>query len=367
MTTVNVKLSHHRYDIHIEPGILARLGEYVKGVAPHALAGLLMDDEVVDPHGRVAHRSLEQAGYRVTVGDMPAGEEHKNLTTMAGLFERLVGGKLERRSPVIALGGGVIGDTVGFVASAYLRGVPFVQVPTTLLAMVDASVGGKVGVNLPQGKNLIGAFYQPQVVVIDPLTLKTLNVRELRCGMAECVKHGVIRDGALFEWIGANLGGIQALDPAVLTELIARNVEIKAKVVMADEKELGERAHLNFGHTFGHAIEATVGYGKENGYHHGEAVALGMVAAADLAEMIGACEKGLCAKIVKLLKDIGLPTHAENLAPPDVLIDSMRLDKKVAGGKIRLVLPRRMGEVFMTSEVGEGEIAGAWERLRGER
>ncbi len=364
MSTVNVTLPHHSYDIHIEPGILAHLGQYVKAVSPHGLAGLMMDQAVVDPHGRVAHRALEAAGYKVTLGEMNAGEEHKNLTTMAGLYERLVTGKLERKSPVIALGGGVIGDTVGFVASTYLRGVPFVQVPTTLLAMVDASVGGKVGVNLPQGKNLIGSFYQPHVVVIDPLTLRTLSARELRCGLAECVKHGVIRDGSLFEWIGENNEKIAQLDPQTLTVLIARNVAIKARVVMNDEKETGERAHLNFGHTFCHAIEATAGYGSADGYHHGEAVALGMVAATDLAEKIGLCERGLCDSIVRLLKRVGLPTFAPNLAATDVLIDSMRLDKKVAGGKIRLVLPKRMGDVVITSEVPEAEIAAAWERVR---
>ncbi len=366
MLTVTVTLPHHSYDLHIEAGILSRLGQYVKGVAPHAQAGLLMDRNVVDPYGHVAHRSLEAAGYKVTLGEMTAGEEHKNLTTMAQLYSHLVGGKLERKSPVIALGGGVVGDTVGFVASTYLRGVPFVQVPTTLLAMVDSSVGGKLGVNLPEGKNLIGSFYQPNLVLIDPLTLKTLDDRQMRCGLAECIKHGVIRDGALFDWIGFNHAKIASRDPETLSVLVARNVAIKARVVMNDEKETGERMHLNFGHTFGHAIEATAGYGSKEGYHHGEAVALGMVAAADLAEKIGACERGLRHRIVQLLEQIGLPTFASNIAPTSVLIESMRLDKKVSGGKIRLILPRRMGEVYVTNEVSERDIAAAWERLREE-
>ena len=218
---------------------------------------------------------------------LPPGEEHKNLDTAAKLYGLLTDARLERQSPVIALGGGVVGDTVGFAAATYLRGLPFAQCPTTLLAMVDASVGGKVGVNLPAGKNLVGSFYQPRLVVIDTDTLTTLPPRELRCGLAECVKHAAIRDAQRFDWLEQNLDRVMKLDPATLVELVHWNVQIKASVVMADEKETGERAHLNFGHTFAHAIETLSGYGH---YHHGEAVSLGMVAAANLAAATGRCE-----------------------------------------------------------------------------
>jgi len=247
----------------------------------------------------------------------------------------------------------------GFVAASYLRGVPFVQCPTTLLAMVDASVGGKVGVNVPQGKNLIGAFHQPVAVVIDPLTLQTLPPREVRCGMAECVKHGVIHDGELFDWIAHNLAKIQSLDPTTLTELIARNVAIKAAVVMEDEKESGVRAHLNFGHTFAHAIEATVGYGE---IEHGEAVSLGMVAATKLAIDQGRCEADLLPRLGELLERIGLPTAAK-LPDIEILMNAMRLDKKVADAKLRLVLPSRMGSVDVVSDTPDDAVIAAWQAI----
>ncbi len=361
MATVHLTLPHHRYDIHVAPGGLASLGAWARAVVPHQLAAILADANVFDRYVPVAQRSLESAGYTVIARPVPPGEDHKNIAQVASLYDALIDGKLERRSPVIALGGGVIGDTVGFVAASYLRGVPFIQCPTTLLAMVDASVGGKVGVNLPRGKNLVGAFHQPHLVVCDTDTLRTLPPRELRCGLAECVKHGIIRDAALFEWIEKNLDSIVRLDSAALVELVRWNVQIKANVVMADEKETGERAHLNFGHTFGHAIEATSGYGH---YEHGEAVSLGMVAATRLAVSAGRVPGDLLDRLVALLNRIGLPTRAPDLAPTPVLIESMRLDKKVAGGRIRLVLPDRLGAVSMVSDTPDDAIAAAWETLR---
>jgi 3-dehydroquinate synthase len=228
--------------------------------------------------------------------------------------------------------------------------------------MVDASVGGKVGVNLLQGKNLVGAFHQPALVVIDTDTLSTLPARELRCGLAECVKHAIIRDPRKFDWLEQSLDAILRLDPDALVELVTRNVQIKANVVMADEKETGERAHLNFGHTFAHAIEATAGYGH---YHHGEAVALGMVAATRLAADAGRCPRELLDRTVALLDRIGLPTRAGDLAPTDQLMDAMTLDKKVAGGKIRLVLPDRLGAVSIVNDTPAEAIRRAWDSLRG--
>ena len=360
MAVVDLKLPHHAYQIVIEPRLLGRLGEQARKVAPHDKAAMLADARVMDTHGAVARRSLADAGYAVTAAPLPPGEEHKTLDTVRGLYETIVAARLERRSPIIALGGGVVGDTAGFVAATYLRGVPFIQCPTTLLAMVDASVGGKVGVNLPQGKNLVGAFYQPLLVVIDTDTLGTLPPRELRCGLAECVKHGVIRDADLFAWIEDKLDAILNLDPDALVELVRRNVAIKAAVVMEDEKETGVRAHLNFGHTFGHAIESTQAYG---GYHHGEAVALGMVAATGLAVDAGRCDADLLERLVRLLDRIGLATSARNLAPPAQLLDAMRVDKKVADGRIRLVLPDRLGAVSIDRDCPDDRIVAAWRAL----
>ncbi len=362
MAKVQLNLPHHQYTIHIEPGLLSKLGDLVRDVAPHERAALLADGNVFyEPFGEKATASLKKANYDLVTDTIDPGEEHKTLDTVRNLYDVLVNARLERKSPVIALGGGVTGDMVGFVAASYLRGVPFVQCPTTLLAMVDASVGGKVGVNLPQGKNLIGAFHQPHVVVIDTDTLGTLPLRELRCGLAECVKHAVIRDPDLFDWLEQSLDAILAFDAKTLVELVRRNVAIKAEVVMADEKESGQRAHLNFGHTFGHAIEAQSGYGH---YHHGEAVSLGMVAATRLAvdrDLVGA---DVLDRLIGLLNRIGLPTRAADLPPTERLIASMQLDKKVSGSRIRLILPDALGSVALVDDINHDAIAAAWETLR---
>ena len=361
MPTVTLTLPHHSYNIRIEPGGLTQLGSAMQATCPHGKAGLVVDANIETSHGRVAARSLETANYDTVVAIMPIGEDHKTLGTMRSLYEVLLDAKLERRSPIVALGGGITGDTGGFVAATYLRGVPFVQCPTTLLAMVDASVGGKVGVNVPQGKNLIGAFYQPQLVMIDTDTLRTLPQRELRCGLAECVKHGMIRDPRLFEWTARHVESIEALDSDTMVELVERNVKIKAAVVMEDEKETGVRAHLNFGHTFAHALEAATDYGQ---YAHGEAVALGMVAATRLAVALGKCGGGALDELTALLDRIGLPTSARNLPPGDILLARMRMDKKVADAKIRFVLPSRIGSVFIADDVDDEAVLDSWEAVR---
>ncbi len=360
MAIVEVQLPHHRYDVIIEPGVIERLGEITRHVASHRRCALISDDCVAKLHGGPAEQALRQAGYELVTDRITPGEASKTLDTVRRLYDTLLDARLERRSPVVALGGGVIGDMVGFVAATYLRGVPFVQCPTTLLAMVDASVGGKVGVNVPQGKNLIGAFHQPHAVVMDPLTLATLPPRERRCGLAECIKHGVIRDADLFTWIEDNLAAIQAVDAKVMTELLARNVTLKAAVVVADEKESGVRAHLNFGHTFAHAIEATAGYGR---IEHGEAVSLGMIAATKLAVDEGRCPPDLLDRLIVLLSKVGLPTEAE-LAPVDELMAAMAHDKKVADDRIRLVLPDELGAVSIVDDIPPDRIAEAWRILR---
>ena len=364
MATVELKLPYHRYEIRIEPGALNSLGQWVCDVAKHDRAALFVDTAVLDTHGQTAKQSLTAAGFELVTQGVSSGEDHKNLDAVRSLYDVMLDAKLERKSPVIALGGGVVGDTVGFVASTYLRGVPFIQCPTTLLAMVDAAVGGKVGVNVPQGKNLVGSFYQPHLVVADINTLNTLPDRELRCGLAECVKHAVIRDAVLFEWIDQNLDKILSRQPEALVELVQRNVQIKADVVMADEKEAGQRAHLNFGHTFAHAIEATGGYGSSESYHHGEAVSLGMVAATALAVDRGQCDGTVLDKLVGLLGRIGLPIRSDRLAATDQLLATMRLDKKVADGRLRLVLPGRLGAVTIVDDVPDVAVEQAWANIR---
>ncbi len=364
MATVQLTLPGHSYQVRIEPGALASLGSWVRQVAPHDRAALLTDMAVWQTHGLIASRSLSDARFDLVKHTVASGEAQKNLDTARQLYDVLVEAHLERNSPVIALGGGVTGDTVGFVAATYLRGVPFIQCPTTLLAMVDAAVGGKVGINLPQGKNLVGCFYQPHLVVADTHTLTSLPVRELRCGLAECVKHAVIRDAGLFSWIDHHLDAILALDADTLTELVCRNVQIKAGVVTDDEKERGPRAHLNFGHTFAHAIEATAGYDRSDRYHHGEAVSLGMVAATRLAVDRDFCERGVLDKLIELLDRIGLPVTPRTLAPTHVLLDAMRRDKKVTEGRLRLVLPQRLGAVTVVSDIPDHLIINAWDHLR---
>lgn len=380
----------HAYDIVIQPGGLDDLGPLAAAAAPHAKACMILDENVEKSHGRVAARSLKNAGYDLTVGVMPADEKHKSLATVGGLLDVALDAKLERKSPVIAVGGGITGDTAGYVAASYLRGVPFVQVPTTLLAMVDASVGGKVGVNSRQGKNLVGAFHQPVLVLIDPDTLKTLPDRDFRCGLAECVKHGIIRDPDLFAWIESNADRLLGLDRDALVELVERNVKIKAAVVAEDEKEQGVRAHLNFGHTFAHAIEATPVSNQQSAkprgrfappqrfgpppskddaayssvYAHGEAVSLGMVAATRLAVDAGRCDAAVLDRLTALLNALGLPTVSDKLPDTEQLMATMTGDKKVKDGKVRLVLPDRLGAVSIVSDTPPAAVAAAWDAIR---
>jgi 3-dehydroquinate synthase len=360
VAVVRVELGPRSYDVVIEPGILDRLGEEVRAVAPHARCALFADAAVARSCGTRALAALEAGGFRVTWAELPSGESHKTLASVARLYDALLDARLERRSPVIALGGGVTGDTAGFAAATYLRGVPLVQCPTTLLAMVDSSVGGKVGVNVPQGKNLIGAFHQPVRVVIDPLVLRTLPQRELRCGLAECIKHAVIRDPELFEFIARELGALRALEPAALVELVRRNVAIKAAVVAEDETETGARADLNFGHTFAHAIEASVGFGE---VLHGEAVGLGMIAASELAAQLGECPADLPGRVRELVAAVGLPTRIP-LPAPDALEAAMLHDKKLADGRLRFVLPVRLGAVRIQAGAPERAVRSAWSAIR---
>jgi 3-dehydroquinate synthase len=276
---------------------------------------------------------------------LPDGEEEKNAENLMAIFTALLEKKCDRKITLLALGGGVIGDMTGFAAATYMRGVPFVQVPTTLLAQVDSSVGGKTAINHPLGKNMIGAFYQPQLVLADTATLATLPDRELSAGLAEVIKHGAIIDAAFFNWLEENIHLLRARDAGALAHAIRRSCEIKAEVVRQDERESGLRAILNFGHTFGHAIEAGLGYGE---WLHGEAVGCGMVMAADLSVRMGYLSPAEQARLVTLVKAAGLPTTAPNLGESRWL-DLMEVDKKNEGGQIKFILLKPLGSTIITA------------------
>ena len=277
---------------------------------------------------------------------MPDGESYKNQETLNLIYDALLKEKCERTTTLIALGGGVIGDMTGYAAATYLRGVPFIQIPTTLLSQVDSSVGGKTGINHRMGKNMIGAFYQPQCVIADIDTLKTLPKREFSAGMAEVIKYGLIRDEAFFNWLEKNIEGVMKLDSDLLIEVIERSCQNKADIVEMDEYESGVRATLNLGHTFGHAIENAMGYGA---WLHGEAVATGVVMAAYLSQLMGWLKEAQFKRIVKLLKEAKLPTDPPAISE-DQYMQLMSMDKKVVDGKIRLVLQKGIGESVITSE-----------------
>lgn len=353
MRTVNVPLGARSYDIQIGEGLLARLGKECARQGLGQRCAVISDTHVAPRYAKAAQRVLAQAGFDSVLITVPAGETAKSLKTVQFCYDRLAAQRLERKSFIVALGGGVVGDLAGFVAATYLRGVAFVQVPTTLLAQVDSSVGGKVGVNLKSGKNLVGAFYQPRLVLCDLETLGTLPNREYRAGLAEVIKYGIIYDAALFERLERDLPGLLEREPKTLTEVVARCCEIKAEVVGQDETESGLRAILNFGHTVGHALETISHYGK---YLHGEAISIGQVAAAHLsAQLLGLPETEV-ERIRALLGRAGLPTLLRLGADqrPKVLA-AMKLDKKVSGGEVKFVLARRIGQV----EVGQSVPAAA--------
>jgi 3-dehydroquinate synthase len=287
--------------------------------------------------------------------EIPDGEQHKNLDWANAIYTSLLTNMFDRKSALVALGGGVIGDLTGFAAATFLRGVPFIQVPTTLLAMVDSSVGGKTGVNHAMGKNMIGAFYQPKKVLMDLSVLKTLPKEEFLSGMAEVIKYGVIRDAAFFDYLVNNREKILSLDPDALSHVIQRSCEIKAEVVSKDECEGGLRAILNYGHTVGHALEKAENYTMRHGY----AVAIGMVYAARLAHKTGLCDASVSQRVEELIKSYGLPTDLSALSrKPAVteLMDTMQIDKKAEGGKVKFVLPKKIGEVVITQEWDERQL-----------
>jgi 3-dehydroquinate synthase len=343
MRTVEVSLGTRSYPIYIGQKVLSDLGRHCARLALGRRCAIVSDQNVAPLYSAAAAASLRQVGFEPVLVVVPAGEKSKCLKMVERCCEQLARHRLERSSFVVALGGGVVGDLAGFVAAAYLRGIGFVQAPTTLLAQVDSSVGGKVGVNLAAGKNLAGAFYQPRLVLCDLAALRTLPAREFRAGLAEVIKYGIIYDAALFGRLERDLPRLLRQDPAVLAQVVARCCEIKAEVVRQDETETGLRAILNFGHTIGHAIEAISGYGA---YLHGEAISIGQVAAAKLSVRAAGFPAAGAERVEKLLSRAGLPVKINLSARRRAaLVEKMRLDKKVAGGEIKFVLARRLGQV----------------------
>jgi 3-dehydroquinate synthase len=353
LATVRVELGTRSYDIEIGTGILDALGARMKALGLSGRVGVVTNNKVAPLYSRAVLRSLGDAGFNPSLFVIPDGEEYKSLAWASNTYDWLLTQRLDRRSMLVALGGGVIGDLTGFVAATYMRGIPFVQVPTTLLSQVDSSVGGKTGVNHPLGKNMIGAFYQPAYVCADITTLDTLPQEEFLSGMAEVVKYGVIFDGKFFAFIEERLGEILRKEPAAIAAVVKRSCEIKAEVVAKDEREAGLRAILNYGHTVGHAVEALTQY---TGYRHGESVSIGMVVAAKLAHKSGLCGKDTHARVEALLSGLGLPVKFPAELKPEAVLSAMALDKKSEGGKVKMVLPVRIGEVVITSDWDEAKL-----------
>jgi 3-dehydroquinate synthase len=351
MDTLEVALGERSYPIHIGSGLLAR-AELIVPHLPQPRAVIVTNPTVGALYLGGLTGALERAGVGIAVVTIPDGEGYKNWETLNSIFDALLTNRCERKTALIALGGGVVGDLAGFAAAVYLRGVPFLQVPTTLLAQVDSSVGGKTGINHPLGKNMIGAFYQPRVVLADIATLDTLPPRELAAGLAEVIKYGLILDRAFFEWLEANMERLVAREAAALTYAVRRSCELKAEVVAHDERESGVRALLNLGHTFGHAIEAGLAYGT---WLHGEAVAAGTVRAARLSQRLGCLSEADVQRVVALLQRANLPTVAPDLGV-DRYLQLMGLDKKVEGGRLRLVLLRSIGAGYVTDDFPQADL-----------
>ena len=354
--TLHVELGDNSYPLVVGTGLLNGVGELL---TPHTKSNkvLIVSDAFVKTrYLPVVQESLKDAGLDVCTIEVPGGEESKSLAQFSRIQDGLVEHQLDRGSMLIALGGGVIGDLTGFAAAVYMRGIPYVQIPTTLQAQVDASVGGKTAINHPKGKNLIGAFHQPKLVVIDVGTLETLPQRDIRAGLIEVIKMGVIRDEPLFERVEEDLEAILNLDDTTLIEIISQACVNKAEIVAKDEKESRLRMVLNYGHTFGHAIEALTHY---NRYRHGEAVSIGMNCAAQLALNLGIFSETDFQRQRVLLKRAQLPITLPSDLTPDALCDAMYLDKKTLGGKLRLILPTRIGEVVIRDDIEDRHVLQA--------
>ncbi len=358
MKTLPLDLGDRSYPIYIGSGLLNQADLLKKHIAGSRVA--IVTNTTVAPLYLAKMRAHLSKLKPVEV-ILPDGEQYKTLEVLNRIFDALLAARCDRRTTLIALGGGVIGDMAGFAAACYQRGVPFIQVPTTLLSQVDSSVGGKTGVNHPLGKNMIGAFYQPRAVIVDTDTLNTLPDRELSSGLAEIIKYGLIRDPEFFAWLEVNLDKLLVRDSETLADAIHRSCRNKAEVVAADERESGVRATLNLGHTFGHAIETGMGYGA---WLHGEAIAVGMVMAADLSRRLGWLTTAEATRIEKLIKHARLPTRAPASLLPARFLELMAIDKKVQDGRLRLVLLKHFGEAVVTDECPRVELEATLASMR---
>lgn len=349
MKRIELVLHNRAYSIQIEYGLLFRLKEILAEIVPGDRRFLLVTDEVVA--GLYGKRVLESlAGLLVDLFILPSGEENKNLENLNRLYDYLILNGYERRDVLLAFGGGVVGDITGMAAATYLRGVPYIQIPSTLLAQVDAGIGGKVAVNHALGKNLIGSFYQPKAVLVDPSLLDTLSERELRGAIAEVIKYGVALDYEFFVFLEENVAGILEGDRFLREEMVARACELKAGIVRQDELDLGVRTVLNFGHTLGHALEQL---GEYREYSHGEAVSIGMVAVFAMAEELGLVERGDKERVIALLEQVGLPVRVKGMYAKERIKESIGKDKKKSEGQVRWVLPERIGKAKINCIVPE--------------
>lgn len=354
--SVPVSLADRGYDILVGDGLIATAGSRVKALKGAGKVIIVTDENVARHHLAPLERSMDEAGTGFRTIVLPPGEQSKDFTHYAELSQDILALGIERKTLLLALGGGVIGDLAGFAAATLLRGIDFVQIPTTLLAQVDSSVGGKTGIDTPQGKNLVGAFHQPRLVLADTGALDTLPVRELRAGYAEVVKYGLIRDRDFFEWLEANGAALFAGNRAARRHAVVESCKAKAAIVAADEYESGDRALLNLGHTFGHALESALGYSEA--LLHGEAVAIGMVMAFALSAELGLCPGEDAIRARRHLEASGLPIDRSALPPfsGEMLVEHMGRDKKVRDGRITLILARGIGEAFITREVEPATI-----------
>ncbi len=359
MKEISVKLGERKYKIVVESDGLRKIGRHAEKLRLHPPLAVITDPTVRKHYGDTVIESLKKQGYSVGIFSIPGGEPCKNLDTVRDLYDQLVDLRVERRSAIIALGGGLVGDIAGFVAATYLRGIPFVQIPTTLLAQVDASVGGKTGIDHRKGKNLIGAFHQPSMVVIDTNTLKTLPNREILCGLAEIVKHGVIGDTKIFKFVSEQIDDLLKIDEEAYLDLIPRNCRFKAKIVEQDERESGLRAILNFGHTVGHAVETLTGYSR---YLHGEAVAIGMLAEISVGIGMEITSEDLFDEVADLVKRAGYPLDLPSVSGTQI-VEAMYHDKKVQRQTIRMIIPKRLGQVEIRDIRDPNLIVQAWDEL----
>ncbi len=356
-----VGLGERSYPIYISNNFLSAVGETCKTLGLKGNVLIITNDKIYGHYGEQTLKSFTDANYKTEIFQIPDGEKYKCLETISQIYDHLIGGNYSRQTILAALGGGVVGDITGFAAATYMRGIKFIQIPTSLVAMVDSSVGGKTGVNHPKGKNIIGSFYQPSLVYVDTNLLKTLPCEEFIAGLAEVIKYGIIRDNNFFEFLASHSSQILKLSDDEIKKIVYTSCKIKSEIVEKDEREAGLRAILNFGHTVGHAIETLTNYNK---FKHGEAVALGMMAASFIAQEIEIFSNIYLQKLWDLIKKFKLPYKLSKDFPYDKVAEQLLKDKKVMDGKVRFVLPRKIGEVIIRDDIKSDAIINALKRMK---